>query len=61
MKITLLGSSGGEVTGSAYLLQTGAANVLIDCGMFQGARKIENHNRLPKRGPLQDLLMPLSR
>jgi len=34
MKITLLGASGGEVTGSAYLLQTDRANVLIDCGLF---------------------------
>src|SRR5262245_49126614 len=55
MKITLLGASGGEVTGSAYLLQTDRANVLIDCGLFQGARKLENYNRLPKRGPLQKL------
>ena len=55
MKVTLLGASGGEVTGSAYLLQTGNANVLIDCGLFQGAQKLENYNHLPKRGPLQDL------
>jgi metallo-beta-lactamase family protein len=55
MKITLLGASGGEVTGSAYLLQTDRARVLVDCGLFQGSRKLENSNRLPQRGPLQQL------
>jgi metallo-beta-lactamase family protein len=55
MKITLLGAAGGEVTGSAYLLQTKTANVMVDCGMFQGAKKLENSNRLPSRGALQKL------
>jgi len=55
MKISMLGASGGEVTGSAYLLQTDRANVMIDCGLFQGAKKVENHNRLPKRSRLQQL------
>lgn len=55
MKITLLGASGSEVTGSAYLLQTDRASVLVDCGLFQGAKKLENYNRLPRRGPLQRL------
>jgi metallo-beta-lactamase family protein len=55
MRITMHGAAGGEVTGSAHLLQTDRANVLIDCGMFQGSRAIENHNRLPQRGPLTRL------
>jgi metallo-beta-lactamase family protein len=55
MKVQLLGASGGEVTGSAYLLQTDRANVLVDCGLFQGSKKVENSNRLPSRGPLQEL------
>ena len=55
MKITLYGAAGGEVTGSAYLLQTDRANVLVDCGLFQGSKKLENSNRLPRRGPLQRL------
>ena len=55
MKITLLGASGGEVTGSAYLLQSKDANVLIDCGLFQGARRLENYNHIPQRGPLRQL------
>src|SRR6516165_7190803 len=50
MKITVHGAGGGEVTGSAYLVQTREANVLVDCGLFQGARKIENYNRIPKKG-----------
>ena len=55
MKVTLLGAAGGEVTGSAYLLESKSANVLVDCGYFQGARKIENYNRIPKRGVLNRL------
>ena len=53
MKITLLGASGGEVTGSAYLIQTNDANVMVDCGLFQGAQKLENFNRLPSKSALQ--------
>jgi metallo-beta-lactamase family protein len=55
MKVTLLGAAGGEVTGSAYVLQTGRANVMIDCGLFQGSHRAENHNRLPQRGALAKL------
>ena len=55
MKITLLGAAGGEVTGSAYLLETARANVMVDCGLFQGAKKLENSNRLPDRAALRRL------
>src|SRR6516165_9195513 len=55
MKITVHGAGGGEVTGSAYLLETGAANVLVDLGLFQGARKVENYNRLPKKDAFSNL------
>jgi metallo-beta-lactamase family protein len=55
MRITVHGAGGGEVTGSAYLVQTRDANVLVDCGLFQGARKLENYNRLPSKGGLADL------
>ena len=55
MKVTFLGAAGGEVTGSAYLLETKSANVLVDCGFFQGARKLENYNRLPKKGAINAL------
>jgi hypothetical protein len=52
MRITLLGAAGGEVTGSAYVVETETASVMVDCGFFQGAKKIENFNRLPKKGAL---------
>jgi len=55
MKITLLGAAGGEVTGSAYLIQTAEANVMVDCGLFQGAQKLENFNRLPSSSALKNL------
>lgn len=55
MKITVHGAGGGEVTGSAYRLQTRNANVLIDLGLFQGAHKSENYNRLPKKGAFDKL------
>jgi metallo-beta-lactamase family protein len=55
MKITLLGASGGEVTGSSYVLQTDRANVMIDCGLFQGSNKVENYNRLPQSSALKKL------
>jgi metallo-beta-lactamase family protein len=48
MRITLLGAAGGEVTGSAYLVETESASVLVDCGMFQGAKKLKNRDRLPR-------------
>lgn len=45
MKITIIGSAGGEVTGSAYLIETEQARVLLDCGMFQGSRQVEQLNQ----------------
>jgi len=46
MKITFLGAA-GEVTGSAYLLETDQASVLIDFGSFQGEGHHEERNILP--------------
>jgi metallo-beta-lactamase family protein len=46
MKITTLGACGG-VTGSCYLLETNQARILIDCGLFQGSKKIELGNKIP--------------
>ena len=36
MKIKVVGAAGGEVTGSAYLVETSTAKVMIDAGMFDG-------------------------
>jgi metallo-beta-lactamase family protein len=55
MEITLLGAAGGEVTGSSYLLQTGDTNIMVDCGLFQGSKKLENSNRLPSTESLKRL------
>jgi metallo-beta-lactamase family protein len=37
MKLTFFGAA-GEVTGSQHLIETGSLRVLLDCGLFQGAR-----------------------
>jgi metallo-beta-lactamase family protein len=47
MKIKLVGASGGEVTGSAYIVRTKRATILVDAGMFQGGRQSEAKNKLP--------------
>lgn len=44
MKLHFLGAA-GEVTGSCYLVETGRARFLVDCGMFQGGREAERRNR----------------
>jgi metallo-beta-lactamase family protein len=54
MKITIVGAAGGEVTGSAYYVQTKDAAILVDCGLFQGGKKAEALNR-PPTGPKQRL------
>src|SRR5215467_12424366 len=47
MQIKVIGAAGGEVTGSAYMIETEKARVLVDCGMFQGGKKSETLNRPP--------------
>jgi metallo-beta-lactamase family protein len=54
MKISIVGAAGGEVTGSAYYVQTKRGSVLVDCGLFQGGKKSEALNR-PPTGPKQKL------
>jgi metallo-beta-lactamase family protein len=49
VKITAIGATGGEVTGSAYMVQTKKARILVDCGMFQGGKRSESLNRPPTR------------
>jgi metallo-beta-lactamase family protein len=45
MNITVkfLGAA-GEVTGSKFLLQIGEFNLLLDCGLFQGRKQLQNLN-----------------
>jgi metallo-beta-lactamase family protein len=45
-RITIHGAA-GEVTGSAYLVETDRARVLVDFGLFQGGRNTEAKNVLP--------------
>ena len=45
-KITFHGAA-GTVTGSKHLLEVGDARVLIDCGMFQGLKKLRLLNWQP--------------
>src|SRR6187399_467177 len=54
MKITIVGAAGGQVTGSAYYVQTKTASILVDCGLFQGGKKSEALNR-PPTGPKQKI------
>jgi metallo-beta-lactamase family protein len=47
MKITLYGAA-GDVTGSAYYVETDSAKVLVDFGVFQGGKQAEIRNlKLP--------------
>jgi metallo-beta-lactamase family protein len=55
MKIKVHGAAGGEVTGSAYLVQTDKATVLVDAGMFQGGKTSEAKNKLPQGAKVQDI------
>lgn len=47
MKISIHGA-GNEVTGSAFLVDNGKAKVLVDCGQFQGGKREEQKNVIPK-------------
>lgn len=42
-KLTFLGAT-GTVTGSRYLLETAGKKILVDCGLFQGPKKIRLRN-----------------
>ena len=55
MRITLFGAGGGDVTGSAYLVESGKSKVLIDCGMFQGVPSAEQKNRIAERFTFRNL------
>lgn len=46
MKITFLGAT-ETVTGSKYLIQTPTKKILVDCGLFQGYKKLRLRNWRP--------------
>jgi metallo-beta-lactamase family protein len=43
LNLTFLGAA-RTVTGSKYLLETGTAKILIDCGLFQGLKELRERN-----------------
>src|SRR3972149_5488721 len=45
-KVTFLGGA-GTVTGSSYLLEIRGTTILVDCGLFQGSRKLKDLNWSP--------------
>lgn len=46
MRVTLHGAADG-VTGSAYHIQAGTANWLVDFGLFQGSSQMRQRNQVP--------------
>ena len=57
-KIHFLGAA-GTVTGSKYLLELPGTKILIDCGMFQGVKKLRelNWQQLPVKASEIDLVL----
>ncbi|HLA75771.1 MAG TPA: MBL fold metallo-hydrolase, partial [Gammaproteobacteria bacterium] len=46
MQLTFLGAT-NTVTGSKYLVSTGAHKILVDCGLFQGYKQLRLKNWAP--------------
>lgn len=46
MQISFHGAA-GQVTGSCHMLKIGGTRILVDCGLFQGGREIEEENAEP--------------
>ena len=45
VRLSFLGAA-GTVTGSRYLVETGGKRILVDCGLFQGFKKLRERNWL---------------
>ena len=43
IQLTFLGAA-GTVTGSRYLVTAGARRILVDCGLFQGLKRLRERN-----------------
>jgi metallo-beta-lactamase family protein len=54
VKIHFLGAA-GTVTGSKFVLQTPEANILIDCGAFQGLKELRENNWMPLDFPAEEI------
>jgi metallo-beta-lactamase family protein len=54
MKLTFLGAT-KTVTGSKYLLETDARQILVDCGLFQGFKELRLRNWAPMPMPPADI------
>lgn len=48
MFVTAYGAA-REVTGSCFLVETGNARLLVDCGLFQGSERLERLNKIPSK------------
>ena len=46
MKLSFHGADRG-VTGSCHLVETGGRRILIDCGLYQGGRELDEENAGP--------------
>lgn len=46
MELSFHGAA-GDVTGSCHLLRVEGRNILVDCGLFQGSRKLSEENAQP--------------
>ena len=54
LKLSFFGAC-DSVTGSCYLLETGVGRVLVDCGMYQGGKKLKAKNEGPFPFSPQDI------